>query len=79
MPYIECELLVNESINLDYSIVSGNVRLETSGSARKDRYTSCSYGNFVASLLEKDFIRPQKEDLDISKLFNFRKPQIRKR
>lgn len=79
LPYIETELLVNESINLEYSVVSGNIKLETVGTARKDRYTSCSYGNFVASILEKDFIKPKNNDLDVSKLFNFRKPQIRKR
>lgn len=79
MPYIETGLLVNETINLEYTVVSGNIKLETTGSARKDRYTSCSYGNFVASILEKDLLRPQKDNIDISKLFNFRQPVIRKR
>lgn len=79
MPYIESELLVNEAVKLEFSIVSGNIKLETVGSARKDRYTSCSYGNFVASLFEKDLIKPKGETLDIKKLFSFRQPQIRKK
>jgi len=78
MPYIETGLLINESIMLEFSVVSGNIKLETVGSARKDRYTSCSYGNYVASLLEKDFIKPKDEEIDINKLFQFRKPKIRK-
>lgn len=78
MPYIETGLLVNECISLEFSVISGNIKLETIGTARKDRYTSCSYGNLFASLLEKDFIKPKDEELDISKLFQFRKPKIRK-
>jgi len=64
LPYIEIELLANETINLEYSVVSGNIKLETSGTARKDRYTSCSYGNFVASLLELDFLKNGDSDYD---------------
>lgn len=79
LPYVEVELLINESINLEYSILSGNIKLETVGSARKDRYTSCSYGNFVASIFEKDFIKPKNGDIDIKKLFSFRQPQIRRK
>jgi hypothetical protein len=79
MPYIETGLLINECINLEYSVVSGNIKIETVGTARKDRYTSCSYGNFFASLLEKDLIKPKGDNIDISKLFNFKAPQIRKR
>ena len=79
MPYIETGLLINESIMLEFSVVSGNIKLETVGTARKDRYTSCSYGNFFASILEKDYIKPKGEEFDISKLFQFSHPQIRKR
>jgi hypothetical protein len=64
MPYIETELIINETVQLEYSVVSGNIKLDTVGSARKDRYTSCSYGNYFASLLEKDFIKPKNEKVD---------------
>jgi hypothetical protein len=64
MPYIECQLLINESINLEYSFVGGNVKLETVGSARRDRYTSCSYGNYFASLLEADLLKQGDSDYD---------------
>jgi hypothetical protein len=64
MPYIETQLIINESVQLEYSVVNGNIKLETVGTARKDRYTSCSYGNFFASLLEKDFIKPKGDKVD---------------
>lgn len=63
-PYLEMELLVNETINLEYSIVSGNIKLTTIGTARKDRYTSCSYGNYFASLLEIDLLKHDDDDYD---------------
>jgi hypothetical protein len=61
-PYQETELLINETINLEYSVVSGRIKLDTVGSARKDRYTSCSYGSFFASLLELDLLKEQSDD-----------------
>jgi hypothetical protein len=70
LPYTEIELLVNETINLEYSVVSGNIKLETVGTARKDRYTSCSYGNFVASLLEKDYLK-DNNDSDYNFVFSY--------
>lgn len=56
-PYKQFSELVNESINLEYSMVSGNVKLETAGTARKDRYTSCSYGGYFISLLDQDLLK----------------------
>jgi len=70
MPYVESELLINESINLEYSVVNGNIKLDTTGAARKDRYTSCSYGNFVASLLEKDYLK-MDDDSDYDFVFSY--------
>jgi hypothetical protein len=78
-PYIQTELLVNETINLEYSIVGGYIKLEAVGTARKDRYTSCSYGNYFASILERDLIKPTNNNLNIQNMFRFRQPQLRKR
>lgn len=79
MPYIETELLVNESINLAFAVSGGFIKLNTVGTARKDRYTSCSYGNYFASLLEIDLIKPKGSGFDISQLFNFKQPKMKKR
>ena len=64
-PYKQFTEMINETINLEYSLVSGNIKLETVGTARKDRYTSCSYGGYFISLLENDLLKEkQEEDLD---------------
>ena len=60
-PYRQFSELKNESINLQYSMVSGNVQIKAVGLARKDRYTSVSYGNYFISLLEQDLL---KENID---------------
>ncbi len=56
-PYVQVNLLVNESINLEMSIVGENIKLDiTSSAARKDRYSSFSYGNYFASLLDQELM-----------------------
>lgn len=69
-PYLETQLLINESINLEYSFANGNVKLETVGNARRDRYTSCSYGNYFISLLELDLLKDNK-DSDYDFVFSY--------
>jgi hypothetical protein len=69
-PYRQFSELVNESVNLEYKIVSGNVKLETTGTSRKDRYTSCSYGNYFASLLESELLK-EKDDNGLANFANF--------
>ena len=63
-PYIETALLINESVNLEYSFSGGYVKLDTVGTARKDRYTSCSYGGYFISLLELDLLKNDDSDYD---------------
>ena len=63
-PYIETDLLINESINLEQMIQNGYIKLNTVGTARKDRYTSVSYGNYFVSLLEKDYLKNDDFDVD---------------
>ena len=63
-PYIETQLLINESINLEYSFNGGNIKLDTVGTSRKDRYTSNSYGNYFISLLELELLKNTNTDYD---------------
>jgi len=67
-PYKQFSEMIIETINLEFSMLSGNVKLETVGTARKDRYTSCSYGGFFISLLENDLLKEKPED-DLENLF----------
>jgi len=60
-PYVQTNFLINESINLEMTMVMGNVKLDIpTSTARKDRFSSVSYGNYFVSLLDKDLL--QEED-----------------
>jgi hypothetical protein len=57
-PYIQITLLINEMINLEGERTENNlIKLKEPRSKRKDRYSSVSYGNYVASLLERDLLK----------------------
>jgi len=56
-PYKQTTALINEMINLEGERTnSGLVKLKEPRSKRKDRYSSVSYGNFIASQLERDLL-----------------------
>jgi Helicase len=76
MPYIQTSFLINEMMNLEGEITdSGLVKLKEIGSNRKDRYSSLSYLNHIASDIERK-AKKKKEPVDISKLFMFKSPKI---
>jgi len=56
-PYMQFSLMINETINLSYTISSGNIKLEEPRNSMKDRYSSSSYGNYFISLLELDLLK----------------------
>ena len=56
-PYIQTTSLINETINLEYRLLNGYVKLEEKSTARKDRFSSLSYGNYLAKLLEQDLMK----------------------
>jgi len=66
-PYVQFSELVTETVSLEFSIVGGNIKLETTGTKKKDRYTSCSYGSYFADLLETELLK----DKDDNGLNNF--------
>lgn len=55
-PFLETQELISESANLLYEKKeqTGLIVIRESASSRKDRYTSCSYGSWFATWLEKD-------------------------
>lgn len=57
-PFLETQELFSETISLMYEKKSdtGVIVVREQGSNRKDRYTSCSYGSYFASLLERDLL-----------------------
>jgi len=58
-PYTQTSLLVNESVNLEMSMLSGHIKLSEIPGQRKDRYTSISYANYYAELLDRELIRDE--------------------
>lgn len=62
-PYLETVALINEMIELEYTVMNqtGAIRIEEKSGFRKDRYTSVSYGNYFAELLEKDLFSDFEE------------------
>ena len=56
-PYLETAALINEMINLEYERgeQTGLIRI-INNNDRKDRYTSVSYGNYFANMLEHDLL-----------------------
>lgn len=62
-PFLETVALINEMIGLEYTVMNqtGLIRIEEKSGARKDRYTSVSYGNYFIELLEQDLFSDNSE------------------
>ena len=62
-PFLETQLLISETVGLVYEKKeqTGAIVVKEQGANRKDRYTSCSYGNYFASLLEQDLLSDNNE------------------
>jgi hypothetical protein len=76
MPYIQTSLLINEMMNLESELTdSGLIKLREQGSYRKDRYSSLSYGNYIAKQLEIK-LNKKTDTVDINKLFLFKQPKM---
>lgn len=59
IPYIQTTALISEMINLEADINqdTGLVKLKEPRTGRKDRWSSISYGNYFANLLERDLLK----------------------
>lgn len=63
MPYIQTTLLINEMINLEGERTdSGLIKLKEPRSKRKDRYSSITYGNYIAVELERELFKKESPD-----------------
>lgn len=74
LPYIQTTLAINEMVNLEYELKGANIAIKESADARKDRYSSLSYGNYIANELERKLTKrkPSSDGFD----FHFRAPNI---
>lgn len=74
-PYVQTELFINEVMNLETVLMdTGAFKLTTTGTARKDRYSSVSYGNYFATELERDLANANR-NTDFTKFFAIKKPK----
>lgn len=60
--YVQITLLVNEMINLEGETVNNLIKLKEPSGKRKDRYSSVSYGNYIASELERSLLTFEEYD-----------------
>ena len=61
-PFKHITAFVNETVNLDYEIVNGKIKVKEQSGRRKDRYSSVSYANYIAGVLERKIKRLGEED-----------------
>ena len=60
-PFYQTTALVNEMINLDYTVNDGKIKVQEASGMRKDRYSSISYANYIANELERDMKNLEEE------------------
>ena len=70
-PYLQTQALISEMVSLEYEkgTQTGVFKIHEKGTNTKDRYTSLSYGNYFASLLEQDLLS-SNEQYDYAVLVN---------
>lgn len=74
-PFRQTEMFISEVINLEQvNMDNGAFKLVTSGTARKDRYSSVSYGNQLATELERELARTTR-NIDFKKFGSVRRPK----
>lgn len=66
-PYIQISSLISEMVNLEAEInaQTSQVKLKEQSGQRKDRWSSVSYGNYLANILEKDLQKQEEENDDM--------------
>ena len=62
LPYVQTMLLINEAVNLSQEWKDGKVKLIEPRTGTKDRIVSCSYGNYVMSLIENKMSKNDNDE-----------------
>lgn len=61
-PYSQTNELINEMVSLSMELVNGNIKLKEPSGGRKDRYTSVSYMNYIASYLDNNILKERNSN-----------------
>lgn len=62
LPYVQTMLLINEAVNLSQEWKDGKVKLIEPRTGTKDKIVSCTYGNYVMSLIENKMSKDDNDD-----------------
>lgn len=78
IPYVQTSFMINELVNLEYTILNNNVKLKEKSGMRKDRYSSLQMQYFVVQQLGLK-LRPNVESTEsmIRKLVSHIRPSQR--
>ena len=53
-PFYQTTALINEIVNLSFTIIEGRIKIENNGGTLKDRFSAVSYANLIANELERN-------------------------
>lgn len=79
VPYLNTSLAINELINLETEIKGNYVKVKEKYGFRKDRFSSLSYNIWLSNYLEKEHTTSQTKKSFSEFMFQFRKPEIKRR
>lgn len=74
MPYVNTTLLVDEMTKLECDENDGKVKIHERSGMRKDRYSSISYNNYVATQIENKMVRRRHLSDSTLDMFAIRAP-----
>jgi hypothetical protein len=63
-PYVQTGLLIGECVNLEMMVTNGLIKVYEKEGHTKDRYTSVSYLNYVATFFDKDLLKESDNTSD---------------
>lgn len=64
-PYLNTRLFIGECVNLDLILSDGYIKLQEKEGAYKDRYSSVSYLNYVATFFDKNLLKEKDNSSDL--------------
>lgn len=68
-PFYQISAFVNEIVNLDYTLLNDKIKVKERSGARKDRYSSILYANFIAGEIEREHRNVEQEYGDNAPIF----------
>lgn len=68
-PFYQISAFVNEIVNLDYTLLNDKIKVKERSGARKDRYSSILYANFIAGEIERKHRNMEQEYGDNAPIF----------